>query len=174
MFAAVIVRGHAIVQCEEIAGKGELAPPLLIHGHPQERDVEETVIKVSIVAMLVAAGLALPAPALSQVSVNVNIGSPPPVVVAQPVLVPVQASPVYYAPSHGADLFFYDGRYYTVRDDHWFYAARVNSPWVAITVGKVPRQILAVPVAYYRVPPGHLKHKGGGHCPPGQAKKGRC
>ena len=130
--------------------------------------------KVSIVAMLVAAGLALPAPARSQVSVNVNIGSPPPVVVAQPVLVPVQASPVLYAPSHGADLFFYDGRYYTVRDDHWFYAARVNSPWVAITVGKVPRQVLAVPVAYYRVPPGHLKHKGGGHCPPGQAKKGRC
>ena len=129
-------------------------------------------VKVPIVAMLVAAGLMLPATARSQVSVNVNIGQPPPVVVAQPVLVPVQASPVYYAPSYDQDLFFYDGRYYTVRDDHWFYAARVNTPWVAIAIGKVPQQILAVPVAYYRVPPGHMKH--GGHCPPGQAKKGRC
>ena len=131
-------------------------------------------VKVPIVAMLVAAGLMLPATARGQVSVNVNIGQPPPVVVARPVLVPVHASPVYYAPSYGADLFFHDGRYYTVRDDQWFYAARVNTPWVAIAIGKVPRQILAVPVTYYRVPPGHLKHARGGHCPPGQAKKGRC
>ena len=128
-------------------------------------------MKVPIVAMLIAVGVALPAPARSQVNVNVNIGQPP-VVVAQPVLVPVQASPVYYAPSYGQDLFLYDGRYYTVRDDQWFYAARVNTPWVAIAIGKVPQQILAVPVAYYRVPPGHMKHRG--HCPPGQAKKGRC
>jgi hypothetical protein len=133
------------------------------------------VVKVPIVAMLCAASLAMAAPARSQVSVAVNIGQPPPVIVAQPVLVPVQASPVAYAPAYGADLFFYDGRYYTVRDNRWFYAARVNSPWVAIAIGKVPQPILAVPVGYYRVPPGHLKHHGRGvHCPPGQAKKGRC
>jgi hypothetical protein len=137
--------------------------------------VEDAVVKVPFVATLIAASLAVVVPAHSQVSVSVNIGPPPPVIVAQPVLVPVQASPVYYAPSYGADVFFYDGRYYTVRDDHWFYAARVNTPWVAIAVGKVPRQILAIPVTYYRVPPGHLRHvRGGGHCPPGQAKKGRC
>jgi hypothetical protein len=136
--------------------------------------VEDTVVKVPIVAMLITAGLALPAPAHSQVSVNVSIGQPPPVVVAQPVFVPVHASPVYYAPSYGADLFLYDGRYYTVRDDQWFSAARINTPWVAIAIGKVPKQIIAVPVAYYRVPPGHLKGARGVHCPPGQAKKGRC
>lgn len=130
-------------------------------------------VKVPIVAMLIAVCTALPASAQSQVSVNINIGQPPPVIVAQPVLVPVQASPVYYAPSYGSDLFFYDGRYYTVRNDKWFYAARLNTPWVSIAIGKVPRQILAVPVTYYRVPPGHRKHKRG-HCPPGQAKKGRC
>ena len=131
-------------------------------------------VKVPIVATLIAASVAIAAPAQSQVSVQVNIGQPPPVVVARPVLVPVQASPVMYAPSYGSDLFFYDGRYYTVRDDHWFYAARVNSPWVAISIGKVPQQVLAIPVTYYRIPPGHLKHAGGKHCPPGQAKKGRC
>lgn len=127
-------------------------------------------VKVSIVAMLVAASLAVPMPAQSQVSVAVNIGQPPPVLVAQPVLVPVQASPVMYAPRYGADVFFYEGRYYTVRDDQWFYATRVNTPWISVAIGKVPRAVLAVPVTYYRVPPGHAK----GHCPPGQAKKGRC
>ena len=133
-------------------------------------------VKVPIVALLIAAGVAMAAPAHSQVSVQVNIGQPPPVVVARPVLVAVPASPVMYAPSYGSDLFFYDGRYYTVRDDNWFYSARVNSPWVSIAVGKVPQAILAVPVTYYRIPPGHLKQgRGvGAHCPPGQAKKGRC
>ena len=138
--------------------------------------MEDTVSKLPIVAVLVAVSLATAAPARSQVNVSVNIGQPPPVIVAQPVLVPVQASPVYYAPSYGGgDLFFYGGRYYTVRDDRWFYSTQLNTPWVSIAIGKVPQHILAVPVTYYRVPPGHLKHaRGGGHCPPGQAKKGRC
>ena len=124
--------------------------------------------KVPTVAMLIAASLAVAAPARSQVNVQLNIGQPPPVIVAQPVLVPVS--------SYGSDLFFYEGRYYTVRDDRWYSSARLNSPWVAISIGKVPRAVVAVPIAYYRVPPGHLKHegRGPGHCPPGQAKKGRC
>ena len=130
-------------------------------------------VKVSIAAMVVAASIAVPAPAQSQVSVAVSIGQPPPVLVAQPVLVPVQASPVMYAPSYGTDVFFYDGRYYTVRNDQWFYATRVNTPWVSVAIGKVPQAILAVPVTYYRVPPGHARGRGA-HCPPGQAKKGRC
>ena len=125
-------------------------------------------VKVSIVAMLIAASLAVPASARSDVRVQVNIGQPP-VLVAQPVLVPVQSSAVRYAPSYDADLFFYEGRYYTVRNDQWFYTSRRNAPWIAIAIGRVPGAVLAVPVAYYRVPPGHLRH-----CPPGQAKKGRC
>ena len=130
-------------------------------------------LKVPTVVMLIAATLAVSAPAQSQVSVNVNIGQPPPVVVAQPVLVPVSNSPVYFVPSYESDLFVYDRHYYRVRNDQWFYAANVKSPWVAITIGRVPRQILAVPVTYYKVAPGHLKG-GPPHCPPGQAKKGRC
>jgi hypothetical protein len=174
MFALSPQSVSTIVQSGEISGRSGLAPRLLLHPHPQNAIVEDTVVKVPIVAMLVAASVAMAAPAQSQVNVSVNIGQPPPVVVARPVLVPVQASPVYYAPSHGSDLFFYDGRYYTVRDDRWYYATRVNTPWVSIAIGKVPSAILAVPVTYYRVPPGHMKHGRGGHCPPGQAKKGRC
>jgi hypothetical protein len=33
---------------------------------------------------------------------------------------------------------------------------------------------LAVPVAYYKIPPGHAKKMGGHGCPPGLAKQGRC
>ena len=128
--------------------------------------------RVPIVTMLIAASLSLPAPARSQVSVQVNIGQPPPVLVAQPVLVPVQASPVMYAPDYGGTLFFYEGRYYTHHHDHWFYSQRRNAPWIAVAIGKVPKAVLAVPVTYYHVPPGHAR--GRGHCPPGQAKKGRC
>ena len=163
------------MQPEEVSGKDALAPRLLDSRHPRP-EVEDTVSKLPIVAVLVVASLATAAPARSQVNVSVNIGQPPPVIVAQPVLVPVQASPVYYAPSYGGgDLFFYGGRYYTVRDDRWFYSTQLNTPWVSIAIGKVPQHILAIPVTYYRVPPGHLKHaRGGKHCPPGQAKKGRC
>src|SRR5689334_11174210 len=102
------------------------------------------VVKVPIVAMLIPVGVPLPVSACSHVTFQVDIGHPPPAVVAQPVLVPELASPVYYAPSSGPDLFFYDGRFYPVGDDQWFYAARINTPWVAIAIGKVPRHILAV------------------------------
>ena len=52
-------------------------------------------VKVPIVAMLIAASLAVPVPARSQVNVQVNIGQPPPVIVARPAMVAVPASQVY-------------------------------------------------------------------------------
>jgi hypothetical protein len=43
-----------------------------------------------------------------------------------------------------------------------------------IQIGQVPPPVLAVPVAYYKIPPGHLKKPGpppwAGH---GQKKKGK-
>jgi hypothetical protein len=108
------------------------------------------------------------------VNVDVNIGSPPPVVVAQPPwLQPVPQTPVYYAPSVPYNIFYYDGRYYSYHDDDWYWTASVRGPWMAVAVGRVPRPVLAVPVAYYRVPPGHLKkyHRRPG--PPPWAGHGR-
>ena len=110
------------------------------------------------------------APARSEVHVSVNIGNPPPLVVAPPPLVVVPNSPVYYAPEYDYNLFFYGGRYYTQFNGAWFWAPRVGAGWVAVS--SVPRPLLAVPVEYYRVKPG--RGRGPGHCPPGQAKKGRC
>src|SRR5688500_14830948 len=128
MFALSPQSVSTIVQSGEISGRSGLAPRLLLRPHPRNAIVEDTVVKVPIVAILVAACVATGARAQSQVHVSVNILQPPPLVGARPVLVPVQVSPVYYAPSHGSDLFFYVGRYYTVRDVRLYYATRVNTP----------------------------------------------
>ncbi len=112
----------------------------------------------------------MPVPAQADnVSIGVNIGSPPPpplVMAAPPPLVVVPGMPVYYAPSLSVNFFAYGGRYYTHHNGAWFVATSHRSPWAFIAVGQVPPPVLAVPVAYYKVPPGHLK-KGG---PPGHGK----
>ena len=98
----------------------------------------------------------------ADVHVGINIGvPPPPIVVAEPPrLVIVPRTPVYYAPSLPANYFYYDGGYYTVHEGSWFYATSYNGPWTFVSVQRVPRPVLAVPVAYYKVPPGHWKHHG--------------
>jgi hypothetical protein len=119
------------------------------------------------------------------VSVGINIGfpaPPPPVVVAPPPVVvgppPVVVSPpprpvvvaeppqvivvpgsqVYYAPYAEFDLFVYGGRYYRFHDGHWFIAGSHHGPWRYVVGQRVPAPVLAVPVAYYKIPPGHARH----------------
>jgi len=70
---------------------------------------------------------------------------PPPVLVAQPVLVPVRASPVLYAPSSAADLFFYDGRYYTSATTSGS-TRRSAARWLAISIGRVSQQVAATAI----------------------------
>lgn len=99
------------------------------------------------------------------VSIGVSIGTPPPppppvVVAAPPQLVVVPGSPVYYAPAVSFNYFFYVGRYYVFHDGAWFVSASFGGPWTFIALERVPRPILAVPVAYYKVPPGHWKKSG--------------
>jgi hypothetical protein len=122
---------------------------------------QRIMLLVSLWATLVA-GL-VPAYA-DNLSIGINIGTPPPpppiVVVAPPPLVVVPGTPVSYAPSVAANYFFYAGRYYTFHNGAWFHATRYNGPWTFIVLERMPPPILAVPVAYYKVPPGHWK-KGG-------------
>jgi len=109
------------------------------------------------------------------VSIGVNIGSPPPppppayVVEAPPQLVVVPGTPVYYAPSLSVNFFAYGGRYYSHHNGAWFMAATYGGPWTYIALERVPHPVLAVPVTYYKVPPGHMK--GGG--PPPWAGHGK-
>jgi YXWGXW repeat-containing protein len=128
-------------------------------------------------------GLSLAAGALSTpvaqagVNVNVNVGvpvPPPPVIVAPapPRVVVVPGSPVYYAPDGNVNLFLYGGRYYTFHEGHWFMGPKHNGPWTFVSVDHVPAPVVAVPARYYRVAPAPVG--GPPHCPPGQAKKGRC
>ena len=131
-------------------------------------------IRRFVPALVLTAALSTPVLAEADVRVNVNIGPPPPppiVVAAPPRVVVVPGSPVYYAPDANVNLFVYGGRYYTFHEGAWFVGPKHGGPWTFIAVDRVPQPVVAVPVKYYRVAPGHDKAP---HCPPGQAKKGRC
>lgn len=98
--------------------------------------------------------------------------APPPVMMqAPPQLVVVHGTPVYYAPGVDFNYFVYGGRNYVFHNGAWFYATAHNGPWTYIALEHMPQPVLAVPVQYYKVPPGHWKSGG---CPPGLAKQGRC
>ncbi len=84
-------------------------------------------------------------------------------------MVVVPGTPVYYAPGLSVNFFAYGGRYYTHHNGAWFAAANYSGPWTFIAVERVPRPVLAVPAAYYKVPPGHMKRGG----PPPWADHGR-
>ncbi len=136
--------------------------------------------RVLVFAVIVVAALGLPVmPAPVQadsVSIGVNIGSPPPppppayVVASPPQLVVVPGTPVYYAPTLSVNFFAFGGRYYTHHDGAWFMTTNYGGPWRFVAVERVPQPVLAMPVAYYKVPPGHMK-KGGG--PPPWAGHGK-
>jgi len=150
--------------------------------------------RTALVVLASAVCLGSSAAAQAELNVNINVGPPPvvlpapgPIVVATPPPVVLPAPPrlvvvpdtrVYYAPEVGINLFVYDGRYYTFHDGGWFWASTHRGPWVALPVTYVPQPVLAVPVDYYRVPPGHARKMEHGHgqhgCSPGQAKQGRC
>src|SRR5437667_273163 len=82
--------------------------------------------RMSLGIVLAAGLLAAPARA-ADVHIGINIGVPPPpppvVVEAPPPLLVVPRTPVYYAPALPYNYFYYGGLYYTLHEDHWFYAA---------------------------------------------------
>jgi hypothetical protein len=103
----------------------------------------------TIVGALVMIALTGPAStAQSQVNVHIGINLPAP-----PPLVAIPASPVMYAPTVGANYFFYGGQYYVLADRAWYVSRGFSGPWVVVAPDFVPRPILAVPVRYYHAPP---------------------
>lgn len=109
-------------------------------------------------------------------NVNVNIvvpaPPPPPVVVATPRLVVIPGSPVLYAPGVNFNLFVHSGRYYSFHNGMWFHSPKRGGPWTVVAMDQVPHVVRAVPVTYYRIPPGHAKKldKDG---PPGKGPKSK-
>jgi hypothetical protein len=94
------------------------------------------------------------------IKVNIGLGVPPIVLTAPPQLVVVPGTSVSYAPDVPANLFFYKGRYYTVANSVWSMAPAYHGPWAVIQIGQIPAPVVAVPVEYYKIPPGQLKKQG--------------
>ena len=120
------------------------------------------------VALAVGLAIALAgAPAYSEVSIGIGL---PSVqigfnVTAYPQMVAVPGFPVYYAPSVDANLFFYDGLYWTLNNDAWYSSSWYNGPWSVVAVEAVPVFLWRVPVRYYRRPPPYF-HGWRGNEPP--------
>jgi hypothetical protein len=124
------------------------------------------------VLLVSALGGAASVAAAADVSININLGPPPPPIVipAPPPLVVVPGIPVVqYAPSLQVDLLFYEHRWYYPHGGYWYVGPSYRGPWTPIAFAKLPPPVVAVPVQYYKIPPGHLKQaaKGG---PPGHGR----
>jgi len=107
-------------------------------------------MRPTIAALLV---LALAGPAYAEVHVDIGIRfpAPPPLVVVPDVPV------VQYAPSAGANVFFYGGQYWAFANGGWYASAGYNGPWIVVAPQIVPRPLLVVPVRYYHAPPAHWR-----------------
>ena len=81
--------------------------------------------------------------------------APPPAIVAQPQFVVVPGTNVYHVPNAGFNVFVFGGKYYSHHYDQWFVASSHTGHWRPVSMNHVPRPVLAVPVTYYRIPPGH-------------------
>lgn len=78
-------------------------------------------------------------PAHAQVSVNVHIGEPPPVVVyAPPTMVLMPEPQTYVAVGVPYDIYFVSGRYYYLHKGNWFWGPRYEGPWTYVAVEKLP------------------------------------
>ena len=77
--------------------------------------------------------------ASTQVSVNVNIGPPPPVIVyAPPTMVYLPEPAAYVAVGIPYDIFFVSGRYYYFYGTNWFWADGYGGPWVYVSYNSLP------------------------------------
>jgi hypothetical protein len=142
-----------------------------------------TTLKRTLATFVVVGAALWAVPTAAQVSVNINVAPPPVIFHAPPRVVVVPKTPVYYAPDTTYNVFVYDRAYWSFHDGAWFHAASHRGPWAFVPVERVPRPVLAVPVRYYKVPPGHARGadgeshprgKGHGGCPPGHARQGKC
>src|SRR5262245_19295080 len=159
-----------------------------INPEQEARDMRGKMIATGLIALSTAALLPVTlAHAGANVSVGVNVGvpvppppvvvappvvvlappvvvapaPPPPVVIAPPQMVVIPGSPVFYAPGAEFNLFAYGGRQYRLHEGNWFVATSARGPWAFVARERVPQPVLAVPVTYYRIPPGHAKKMGG-------------
>src|SRR5215831_20010063 len=97
-----------------------------------------TIRRGALVSLVLLIGsVARPAPA--QVSVNVHIGQPPPVVVySPPTMVLLPEPQTYVAVGVPYDIYFVGGRYYYLHGNHWFWGPGYGGPWTYVAVERLP------------------------------------
>jgi hypothetical protein len=114
---------------------------------------------------LMAAGALglVPIQGTAQINLGITLGPPPPppiVIPTPPQLVVIPQTQVSYAPALPYNYFFYGGKYYVSHEGAWFAAPAHHGPWAFVAVERVPQPLRRVPVAYYKVPPGHRQEAG--------------
>ena len=78
-------------------------------------------------------------PARAQVSINVHIGAPPPVVMySPPTMVLLPEPQMYVAVGVPYDIYFVNGQYFYFHADHWFSGPRYGGPWTYVAFEKLP------------------------------------
>jgi|GEM_PF-1539631 len=108
--------------------------------------------------------VAPPPPVVVAPPQQVVVAAPPPVVVrGKPRLIWVPEWNAYVLEQH--DVVYHGNAYYYFHGGHWWIGRSHAGPWAIVT---------SPPPAIARLPRGHLHAHIGRHCPPGQAKKGRC
>jgi hypothetical protein len=91
-----------------------------------------------LLSLMLSVGLAA-TPVRAQVSVNVQIGEPPPVVVYSPLTMILLPEPqMYVAVGVPYDIYFVNGRYYYLDGGHWFWGPRYGGPWTYVPFGNLP------------------------------------
>ena len=107
--------------------------------------IVKVIVVLAVILMATAAG-----PVQAQVRVDIGIQLPGP-----PALVVIPGTPVYYAPSTPANVFFYAHKYWAFVAGGWYIGPTWNGPWAVVEPVYVPAPILQIPFGYYRVPPSH-------------------
>jgi hypothetical protein len=123
--------------------------------HPFKRALQSAALAACVLGVLQSAAQAQVSFRVGVAVPGVRIGINVP---AYPELAPVPGYPVYYAPDLDANLFFYDGYYWTFADDTWYSSTWYNGPWYLVPAERVPDFILRIPVGFYRRPPPYFLH----------------
>ena len=100
--------------------------------------------KLFLGAVLLALIISVPIPTMAQVSIQVGIPLPPPLVVpAPPEVILLPNTGVYVAPDLAVDLFFFDGWWWRPWNGRWYRSRDYRSGWgyyngVPSFYGRVP------------------------------------
>jgi hypothetical protein len=95
-------------------------------------------------------------PVQADVDVHIGIGIPPPPVItfqAEPQVVLVPETRVYYVPQVvNYDMYRYGSYWYVNQGGYWYRSRGYSGPFSVVEYGRVPQQIVTVPVKYRHHP----------------------